>query len=142
MSDSNRRLPQPSSVKLRPGLRCIAFLDPVEAWRALPARAQEEIGAAAIAMVVAMGGAATLHGAGDPAAAQPYDTAMVEAARWLDALVLVTVLRATFGLPPVPDLRPLGVQQCTGCGCTENRACSGGCSWVTEDLCSACAVHA
>lgn len=28
---------------------------------------------------------------------------------------------------------------CRGCGCSETRACSGGCIWVTENLCSRCA---
>lgn len=27
---------------------------------------------------------------------------------------------------------------CRICGCTEDNACEGGCSWVEEDLCSAC----
>ena len=27
---------------------------------------------------------------------------------------------------------------CRVCGCTEESACEGGCSWVEEDLCSAC----
>ncbi|HEX4138333.1 MAG TPA: hypothetical protein VHY84_27230 [Bryobacteraceae bacterium] len=30
-------------------------------------------------------------------------------------------------------------QVCSGCGCSETRACSGGCSWATETLCSKCA---
>lgn len=30
-------------------------------------------------------------------------------------------------------------QICRVCGCTENNACEGGCSWVEPDLCSACA---
>lgn len=29
-------------------------------------------------------------------------------------------------------------QRCRLCGCTEDHACEGGCSWVAEDLCSAC----
>lgn len=28
---------------------------------------------------------------------------------------------------------------CRVCGCTEDNACEGGCSWVEEDLCSSCA---
>ena len=28
---------------------------------------------------------------------------------------------------------------CRVCGCTEYNACEGGCWWVEEDLCSACA---
>jgi hypothetical protein len=31
-------------------------------------------------------------------------------------------------------------QKCRVCGCTEMRACKGGCHWVTPDLCSACQV--
>jgi hypothetical protein len=27
---------------------------------------------------------------------------------------------------------------CRECGCTDERACPGGCSWVEPDLCSAC----
>jgi len=30
-------------------------------------------------------------------------------------------------------------RKCRVCGCTDNRACPGGCYWVEEDLCSACA---
>lgn len=32
-----------------------------------------------------------------------------------------------------------GERTCRICGCTEDHACPGGCSWVEEDLCSACA---
>lgn len=28
---------------------------------------------------------------------------------------------------------------CLGCGCSETRACSGGCGWATDQLCSNCA---
>lgn len=34
--------------------------------------------------------------------------------------------------------RRLGLQQCRECGCTEYRACEGGCCWVERDLCSRC----
>lgn len=30
------------------------------------------------------------------------------------------------------------VRTCRVCGCTERRACQGGCSWVSPDLCSKC----
>ncbi len=33
----------------------------------------------------------------------------------------------------------LSVPTCRKCGCTDNRACPGGCWWVEPDLCSACA---
>ncbi len=31
---------------------------------------------------------------------------------------------------------------CRECGCTDDHACEGGCSWVEEDLCSACSAPA
>jgi hypothetical protein len=34
-------------------------------------------------------------------------------------------------------LRPQ-VRTCRACGCTDSRACPGGCHWVAPDLCSAC----
>jgi hypothetical protein len=30
------------------------------------------------------------------------------------------------------------VPTCRGCGCTDDRACPGGCYWVDDDLCSRC----
>lgn len=32
-----------------------------------------------------------------------------------------------------------GLHRCRVCGCTEDHACPGGCSWVGLDLCSTCA---
>jgi len=31
---------------------------------------------------------------------------------------------------------------CRACGCTDERACSEGCSWAEPDLCSSCAAKA
>lgn len=37
--------------------------------------------------------------------------------------------------------RNLGtMRKCRVCGCNDFHACPGGCSWVEDDLCSACAV--
>jgi hypothetical protein len=38
------------------------------------------------------------------------------------------------------DMGQAGVyeQRCRECGCTERRACVGGCEWVEHDICSAC----
>lgn len=30
------------------------------------------------------------------------------------------------------------VRSCSKCGCTEDRACFGGCFWIGPRLCSAC----
>jgi hypothetical protein len=32
-----------------------------------------------------------------------------------------------------------GPRTCQRCGCTDDRACQGGCYWVSSDLCSQCA---
>lgn len=31
-----------------------------------------------------------------------------------------------------------GVRTCRGCGCTDEEACEGGCTWIAEDVCSGC----
>jgi hypothetical protein len=33
--------------------------------------------------------------------------------------------------------RRAGIRCCRVCGCSEDNACDGGCTWVAEDLCSA-----
>ena len=30
---------------------------------------------------------------------------------------------------------------CQGCGCSDARACEGGCFWVLPDVCSRCAIQ-
>lgn len=38
-----------------------------------------------------------------------------------------------------PPAGPLfDVRACRSCGCTDERACEGGCVWVADDLCSSC----
>jgi hypothetical protein len=32
----------------------------------------------------------------------------------------------------------VGERRCRVCGCKDDRACLGGCSWVEDDLCSTC----
>lgn len=31
------------------------------------------------------------------------------------------------------------IEKCKICGCTDERACEGGCYWIAENLCSRCA---
>jgi hypothetical protein len=42
--------------------------------------------------------------------------------------------------PEGPDLAAIGIPSCRECGCTDLSACTEGCSWVEDDLCSACAT--
>lgn len=39
-------------------------------------------------------------------------------------------------------VRSSGIRSCRFCACTDARACPGGCSWVGDRLCSACAPSA
>lgn len=46
---------------------------------------------------------------------------------------------------PAPKPRPTEPEPpdepaCRACGCTDSNGCAGGCYWVLDDLCSACAV--
>ena len=77
------------------------------------------------------------------------ETAQERARRAEEQEAVRTRLRATrpaAGLRAVSDgdvlrLAPRekpGVRACRVCGCTQRRACPGGCSWVEWDLCSAC----
>ncbi|PKN06634.1 MAG: hypothetical protein CVU73_15830 [Deltaproteobacteria bacterium HGW-Deltaproteobacteria-8] len=52
-----------------------------------------------------------------------------------------TVRQAKPASRPAPKARPVALPEptCRKCGCTETRACPGGCWWVEPDLCSACA---
>lgn len=46
--------------------------------------------------------------------------------------------RCVYGYWREPAGRTSQVPACRVCGCTEDRACLGGCEWVEADLCSAC----
>jgi hypothetical protein len=51
----------------------------------------------------------------------------------LAAAVEQTVGRLVFPQPTASK------DQCRHCGCTDDRACPGGCCWVGPNLCSRCA---
>lgn len=57
------------------------------------------------------------------------------------ALCWLERLAVKLGLAHVePDTAiAVAVRRCRSCGCTDDRACPGGCYLVADDLCSACA---
>jgi hypothetical protein len=64
---------------------------------------------------------------------------------WLAGLVILAVLAGVMyeacrpgGTHELHD-KLAGVRRCRGCGCTDERACLGGCWWVAVDRCSECA---
>jgi hypothetical protein len=42
----------------------------------------------------------------------------------------------------IGELRSAPAAACRVCGCTQNNACKGGCSWIEADLCSSCSPQA
>lgn len=47
-----------------------------------------------------------------------------------------------FKSPRRATVTPAKERTCRRCGCTQARACKGGCSWVAPDLCSRCTTGA
>jgi hypothetical protein len=114
-------------------------LDPLAVWNALPPYVQQRLGAAAVAAAVANLGAYIAIEQTDPEAHRPRVAAFSESLSLIYELVTINALDGDdTTMPPRPDLRPLDIRQCRGCGCTDDFACDGGCHWVEDDLCSAC----
>lgn len=63
---------------------------------------------------------------GDPYAISEVDREAAVA----ELLVMVRDLERAAGAEPA--------RRCRRCGCTDANGCEEGCSWVAEDLCSAC----
>jgi hypothetical protein len=64
----------------------------------------------------------------------------VESPAELDALIATAVTADAFALEVLrQEIYDGQVRSCRVCGCTDDHACEGGCSWVEPDLCSACA---
>jgi hypothetical protein len=99
-------------------------------WEALSPKQQREVGEAAL--LIALFEAEQHYPSGN--AAERSAHAMEEGCRMLRG-----VIGDASVWPEGPDLAVLGIRACRVCGCTEYSACSDGCSWVADDLCSACA---
>jgi hypothetical protein len=132
-------------VQQKPVYRLPPTLDPVAAWGALSTRVQEEIGATAIAVFTA----SIALSAVEPAIAAEYRSiwlgAATEAITQGGALIEASVLgewpRAL--VPPLPDLRPLGIRQCATCGATDDVVIGQRHdTWLTPELCSRCGTSA
>jgi len=56
-----------------------------------------------------------------------------------DSLDVLVAVHGHEGATEVRWLDEAPVRRCRVCGCTDDRACLGGCAWVSADLCSTCA---
>lgn len=108
------------------------YFDVRAVWDALTDAQRTEIGVSAIILAL---GAMAMDRHLDPF--DLWDTAVCEGQDKLEAAVVAHVIAGSTTLPR-PDLAAIGVRSCERCGCTDDRACIGGCFWVAPNLCSAC----
>lgn len=114
-------------------------------WDSLRPELQHELGTLAVALMYCLAGRDCGHyGAmtDETDVANAWFRAECKAYSRIDALLdehaPSFAPAGQFLLPPA-DLTE-GV--CRDCGCTDERACPGGCSWAEPDLCSVCAAAA
>jgi hypothetical protein len=110
--------------------------DGATTWASLTPAQQAEIGALVLEFAVAQ------HG-------MDYDSYEVRPFNVLEPLLFAalqeTVATAISGIFPdlFNDDLPVPIPSflgpiCRSCGCSEQNACEGGCSWAEPDLCTAC----
>ncbi len=127
--DSPVRNPLDSSMGR---LKAIAnLLNPVTCWDQLTPEQQRAFGIAGI--VHAIGAIGFLNGT------EPHQAFMAADVEGLEIMggILTEALNDPGALPR-PDMSVIGIRFCRICGCTERCACGDGCSWIEDDLCSAC----
>lgn len=110
------------------------LFDPRAAWAALSPAQQRRIGEAAILLGYTGLAGPSVEGL----AAVAFDAGHYHAIEALDEAVAAVLLPLPAPLPQV-GLGFLGLRQCRRCGCTDAIGCPEGCTWVADDLCSACA---
>jgi hypothetical protein len=103
-------------------------------WAALDPEQQQRLGEAALLLSAAVLGQANAV----------ERSQVIE--RWEHAEAEAWQMIAAFDpdlemFPDGPDLEALGIRTCRECGCTDANACDEGCSWLEDDLCSACATE-
>ncbi len=108
-----------------------ARFDPAAAWRALPPAQQQTVGIAAMLLSLASAANSDNH--------SPRGWEHAEFEAWA---ILAEATSDYRDYPEGPDLAAIGIRACRQCGCTTEHGCVGGCWWVAEDLCSACAPSA
>lgn len=134
-----------STIVTQPAETLPHALDLRKAWDALAPHHQATLGMAAIAIGLAHlvtmieehelpaweTAASAHHG-------NAFDAGEIESRSLTGIVVEANVLGGDIGRLRPPSLGALGVRQCTGCGCTDQCACTGGCHWIGPLLCSSC----
>lgn len=107
-------------------------LDVAQLWDGLDPEQQRRVGIAAMAQI------AGAIAAGNREQAPGFMAAHMEGENVLED-VLHTAAPDWLEQPAIPDLTPLGIEQCRGCGCTDAVGCEQGCGWAEPGLCTTCA---
>lgn len=114
--------------------------NPREAWDALDPHTQRMIGEAALLLHVSTEAQAISDEEPDPLPERLNADRRWERAEQVAWDLLSEAIPVDADLyPDGPDLAAIGIRACRECGCTDERGCPGGCSWIEDDLCSACA---
>ena len=113
--------------------------DFAHAFDRLAAFEQRRLGIAALLLVASEIEAGSTA---SPATGRAWDTAGEEARQVIMEDMASADCPFGEGRLPLPDLALIGVRACHACGCTDERACPEGCSWVGPNLCSTCAPGA
>lgn len=129
MAKENRASKPATSVQPPP----LARFDAAAAWSSLTPIQQAQIGVAAIVHTLGAIGASLNM---DPP--QGWQAADTEGLAALELAAMDLLPDAFEPEPLLPSLAPIGVRSCMVCGCSDECACPGGCSWVAPGLCSAC----
>lgn len=130
MAKENRVSKPATSVQPPP----LARFDAATAWKQLSPDQQSQIGTAALIHAIGYWRADRID------KIVGWDAAEYEGARMMAGFVHNALGEDTIASLPLPDLAPIGIRACRVCGCTDDCACPGGCSWVAPDLCSSCAL--
>jgi hypothetical protein len=101
-------------------------------WAALDPEQQRQVGEAALLLSMAVDGQTKVV---EHNACERWGHAEDEAWHRLEEIAPDPA-----DYPEGPDLAALDIASCRVCGCTDLSACPEGCSWVENDLCSACAT--
>lgn len=124
----------PNGATGAPGVALPAAWDPLIAARALPEDVRDRLAAAAL-----------VEGLANDAAQSDFAELWMDVALDEALLFIQAVARRVDGPAAgvLIDLSCIGARSCALCGCTENFACDGGCSWAElpdprASLCSRC----
>ena len=111
--------------------------DDLALWDALPWDGQDEIGQAALNLALCCAGS-DRHDNRRLLFGRSENLAWASLQRAFGKHASEALERSPLPLPPAK----LFARSCRICGCTDDRACKGGCHWIDRDLCSACAPKA